>query len=153
MRRRVRIAGRRRAALAAAMTGAALLGTTLLAATPAQASSYDCVRWNPPTTAAPAGVYCFGVDVSGRQVSDTYGNYYFTGISFHPALYHEQEVVRFYGKKNANYYTFTGPAHPGWRFGNQSWTTPIHGLVRPGRVCGSLRAGGKAIATICDALS
>jgi hypothetical protein len=50
-------------------------------------------------------------------------------------------------------YTFTEPGYPGWRFGNQSWTTPIRGMVRPGRACGSLRGDGKAIATICEALS
>ena len=40
--KRFRIARRRRRALAAAMTGAARLGTTLLAAAPARASSADC---------------------------------------------------------------------------------------------------------------
>jgi hypothetical protein len=151
---RFRSSGRRRAALAAAaMTGAALLGTTLIAAGPAQASTGNgngCANWTAPK---PPGVYCFGIDGSGRRVSGTYGNYYFVGFSFHPALYNDREVVRFYNKKNVNYETFLEPAYRGWRFGNQNWTTDIHGTVRPGRVCGSLQGDGKVLATVCVGIS
>jgi len=152
-----RSAGRRRAALATAMTVAALLGTNLLAATSAQADSSDCASWGPQRgiaigTTVPSGVYCFGVDGSGHQVSDTYGKYYFTSITLHAALYHEREVVRFYDKKKANYATFMEPAYSGWRYGNANWTTNIHGTVRSGRVCGSLRGNGKVLATICESL-
>jgi hypothetical protein len=133
------------------MTGAALLGTTLIAAGPAQASTGDgCANWTSPK---PPGVYCFGIDGSGRKVSGTYGNYYFVGFSFHPALYNQREVVRFYNKKNVNYETFLEPAYRGWRFGGQNWTTNIHGTVRPGRVCGSLQGDGKVLATVCVAIS
>jgi hypothetical protein len=64
-------------------------------------------------------------------------------------LYHEREVVRFYDKKNANYATFMEPAYPGWRYGNANWTTNIHGTVRSGRACGSLRGNGKVLTTVC----
>jgi hypothetical protein len=138
-------------ALAAAATavGAALLGTALIAAAPAQASGSGCANWTSPK---PSGVYCFGVDGSGRQVSSTYGNYYFVGFTLHPALYDEREVVRFYDKKNVNYATFLEPAYPNWRFGNQNWTTDIHGTVRPGRACGSLQGDGKVLAIACQAI-
>jgi hypothetical protein len=154
---RFRPARGRRAALAAAITGAALLGTNLLAAAPARADSGDCRPWGPGKgiaigTTVPSGVYCFAVNVSGHQVLNTYGKYYFTSITLHAALYHEREVVRFYDKKNANYFTFWGPAYPGWRYGNVSWSTGIHGAVRPGRVCGSLRGNGKVLATVCEPL-
>ncbi len=152
MKQRFRSSGRWRAAWAtAAMTGAALLGTPLIAASSAQASTdSNCVSWTAPK---PPGVYCFGIDGSGRQVSDTYGNYYFVGLSFHPALFNEREVVRLYSKKNVNYATFLEPAYRGWRFGNQNWTTDIHGAVRPGRVCGSLQGDGKVLATVCIGIS
>jgi hypothetical protein len=100
-----------------------------------------------------AGVYCFGIDGSGRRVNDTYGNYNFVGLSLHPALYNEREVVRLYNKKNVNYATFLEPAYRAWRFGNQNWTTDIHGTVRPGRVCGSLQGDGKVLATVCIGIS
>jgi len=55
------------------MTGAALLGTTLLAAAPARAraSSADCASWGPGKGIAigatvPSGVYCLGVNSSGH---------------------------------------------------------------------------------------
>jgi hypothetical protein len=151
IRQRFRSSGRRRAALATtAMTGVALLGTPLIAASSAQASTSNCANWSAPK---PPGVYCFGIDGSGRKVSDTYGNYYFVGFSLHPALYNEREVVRLYNKKNVNYATFLEPAYRGWRFGNQNWTTDIHGTVRPGRVCGSLQGDGKVLATVCVGIS
>lgn len=144
--------------LRSAMTGAALLGTALLGTTlataPAQASAYDCASWSASKApaAGPFGDYCFGFDGSGQQVTDTYGKYYFTSITLHAALYHEREVVRFYDNKNANYATFWESAFPGWRYGNVNWTTDIHGTVRPGRLCGSLRANGRVLATVCEAL-
>jgi hypothetical protein len=152
IRHRFRSSDRRRAALTtAAITGAALLGTTVVAASSAQASTdSNCVTW---TKVKPPGVYCFGIDGSGRQVSGTFGNYYFVGLSFHPALYNEREVIRFYNKKNVNYQTFLEPAYRGWRFGSQNWTTDIHGAVRPGRVCGSLQGDGKVLATVCVGIS
>ena len=71
--KRFRITRRRRRALATAMTGAALLGTTLLAAAPARAraSSADCASWGPGKGIAigatvPSGVYCLGVNSSGH---------------------------------------------------------------------------------------
>ena len=131
------------------MTGAALLGTTLLAAAPARAraSSADCASWGPGKGIAigatvPSGVYCFGANSSGHQVYGTYGKYYFTSLTLHAALYHEREVIRFYNRKNANYATFWEPAYTGWRSGNADWTTGIHGTVPSGRVCGSLRGNG-----------
>jgi hypothetical protein len=118
IRERFYSSGRRRAALTtAAMTGAALLGTPLIAASSAQASTNNCANWTAPK---PPGVYCFGINGSGRQVSGTYGNYYFVGLSFHPALYNEREVVRLYNKKNVNYAAFLEPAYRGWRFGTQN---------------------------------
>jgi hypothetical protein len=139
------------------MAGAALLGTTLLAAAPARASSADCASWGPGKGIAigatvPSGVYCFGVNSSGHQVYDTYGRYYFTSLTLHAALYHEREVIRFYNRKNANYATSREPAYTGWRYGNANWTTGIHGTVPSGRVCGSLRGNGKVLATVCEAI-
>jgi len=157
MGQRIRPVGRRGVTWGATvMAGAALAGSTLMTA-PARASTPDCARRNAQRTPgalplAPAGVYCFGVNVSGRQVQDTYGKYYFTGISLHPALYGEREVVRFYDRKNADYAAFREPPYRGWRFGRQNWTTDISGSVRPGRVCGSLRAAGRVLATVCEAV-
>jgi len=88
-----------------------------------------------------------------RQLRGTYGSYHFVGLSFHPALYNEREVVRFYNKKNVNYQTFLEPANRGWRFGSQNWKTDIHGAVRPGRVGGSLQGDGKVLATVCVGIS
>jgi hypothetical protein len=97
----------------------------LIAATSAQASTNDCVNWASPK---PPGVYCFGIDGSGRQVSGTYGNYYFVGLSLHPALYNEREVVRFYNKKNVNYQTsWSRPTEAGdseTRTGRRTFTEP-----------------------------
>jgi hypothetical protein len=134
---RFRSVSRRQAALAlatagAALLGTALLGTALLAATPARADS-DCAGWGPQKgiaigATAPSGVYCFGVDGSGHQVSDTYGKYYFTSITLHAALYHEREVVRFYDKKKANYaLSWSRPTRAGdtaTRTGRRTFTAP-----------------------------
>lgn len=150
---------RRHLALAAsAMTVAAVLGTALIAASPAQASAYGCTRWGALKVpgvgvVVPLGVYCFGVNGSGTQVNYTDGNYYFLGGSLHPALYNEREVVRFYDNSNNNYATFWEPTHLGWRYGNQSWTTNIHGNAEPGRVCGSLVTNGAVMATACEGIS
>ncbi len=155
------LAIRRRIVLAVAipaMAGAALIGTSVVAAAPAQASAYGCTRWGALKVpgvgvVVPLGVYCFGVNGSGTTIHFTDGNYYFLGESLRPALYNEREVVRFYDNRGVNYSTIWEATHVGWRYGNQSWQTTIHGTARPGRVCGSLLTSGAVMATVCQGIS
>lgn len=157
-----RFRGIRRWRIAVAVIPALTAGLAVAApAAPAQASAYGCTRWGSVTipvpdvgdVKVPVGVYCFGLVGSGQKIDYTQGNYYFLAGSIDPRLYNERERVQFFSNTGAVYDTVWEATHLGWRYGNQSWTTGIHGTARPGRVCGSLVSAGVVIATACEDIS
>jgi len=161
------VLGRRIVLLAVPLLAvAAAFGTTVAAsasvhvpATPARSvGAYGCTQWGPikipvVNVTIPLGVYCFGINGSGTTVTSTYGHYYFLLGSLHGALYNETEVVRFYDNHGNNYQSIWEPVHLGWRYGDQWWTTNIHGTAYPGRVCASLVTNGAVMATVCEGIS
>lgn len=120
--------------------------STLVGASPAQASATGCAWWGVRTVGGyqiPAGQYCFTIHGGGLTVTGT------TGSFNTPVLYNWSETVRFYNNSNSNYSTFNKPVSNGAAYGYHLWSLPVNGTAQPGRVCGELKSSGVVIARVC----
>lgn len=145
MRRTTR---RTRFAVAAGIVAFASIAGLISTAGPAAASSGWCSVYGPVKVRVlgvtlPTGVYCFSVIGSGLHVSYT-SSELDTGwiINF-------RERVDFYDNNGNDYYTYWGPVHNGYAYGDHTWRTGINGTARSGKVCGTLISSGTDIITIC----
>jgi len=135
-------------ARAAALLTLALAGTVGAVGTaqPASASATGCSQWGQVSVGGYnlfAGQYCFTIRGSGLQIDGTLSSYN-TAV-----MYNWGETVRFYDNNGSNYSTFTLPTRTGRYYGAQSWSLPINGGARSGRVCGEFKSSGTTLARVC----
>lgn len=132
----------------AAMLMTLLAASAVANAQPAQASASGCTGYKNVTLPVvnmtiPSGTYCFGVNGSGLWVNNTSGS--LSGL-----IYNRSEVIRLYDDWGQNYKTYYGSTAYGYSYGTKFWRqNNVRGTIKSGQICGTLTAGGAAVATHC----